>query len=379
MKNRLFCIVSFLLWTCCTFQHVCTPDIDFGVIIENKRAQYLERDRLQYKCFPGYELEGSGWITCKEDGWTPRPKCFAPCTITKQQLEARNLLLYGGQKHSELIKNARTMEFICVKGYIIISPSVRTCIDGNMDLPSCNPVVSDQETSVTGDIPTLTVLPKIPFSVSPQVMCTAPEIGGGNFFPVKSQYKFEEVISAKCNQGYQLESRKSSFKCTKYGWLPSPKCVPKQCDYPHIENGALSWSNTYYSDVYFPKKEGQTISFRCKHGFLPENKKYWYRIRCTSLGWDPEPKCFRLCTPPKHLPHGEVIYDSKNNFIEGDNVSFRCDAGYRPENQATATCTKNDWSPTPSCSSLCKLYLITDQYTSDCGYSLSDSALNKPH
>uniref|UniRef100_A0A670IJV5 Sushi domain-containing protein n=1 Tax=Podarcis muralis TaxID=64176 RepID=A0A670IJV5_PODMU len=141
----------------------------------------------------------------------------------------------------------------------------------------------------------------------------------------------------------------------------------KQCDYPHIENGALSWSNTYYSDVYFPKKEGQTISFRCKHGFLPENKKYWYRIRCTSLGWDPEPKCFSKCM--------FLLFSKKNNFIEGDNVSFRCDAGYRPENQATATCTKNDWSPTPSCSSLCKLYLITDQYTLDCGYSLCDSEI----
>ncbi|XP_034979451.1 complement factor H-like, partial [Zootoca vivipara] len=153
----------------------------------------------------------------------------------------------------------------------------------------------------------------------------------------------------------------------------------KRCDYPHIKNGALSWSNTYYSDVYFPKKEGQTISFRCKRGFLPENKKSWYRIRCTNLGWDPEPKCFRLCTPSKHLPHGEVIYDSKKNFIEGDTISFRCDAGYQPENKATATCTKNDWSPPPSCSSMCKLYLITDQYITDYGFSLSDSASNKPH
>ncbi|XP_053247450.1 complement factor H-like isoform X6 [Podarcis raffonei] len=255
MKILLFCIISFLLWTCCTFQHVCTPDIDFGVIIENKRAQYLERDRLQYKCFPGYDLEGSGWITCKEDGWTPRPKCFAPCTITKQQLEARNLLLYGGQKHSELIKNAHTLEFICMKGYIIISPSVRTCIDGNMDLPSCNPVVSDQETSVTGDIPAGATTSKnlllLASDLSTPVMCTAPEIGGGNFFPVKSQYKFEEVISAKCNQGYQLESRKSSFKCTKYGWLPSPKCRMEHY---------LGLTHTTVTSIFQKRRDRQLVS-----------------------------------------------------------------------------------------------------------------------
>ncbi|XP_061489955.1 complement factor H-related protein 3-like isoform X2 [Rhineura floridana] len=351
MKNWLICIVSFLLWTCDRFQNVCkSPEIDFGETVQNKKAEYLVEDRLLYRCSPGYDLEGSSWITCKEDGWMPPPKCLAPCSITKQQLDEKNLLLHSGQRHSEFIKNSNILEFTCKKGYIIISPSVRKCVDGNMDLPTCNPAVPDKETFPTNATTSKRLLP-LAWNLSTPVICTAPEVGSGNFFPVKSQYKFEDVIYAECYPGYQLESYDNSFKCTKYGWLPYPKCIPKRCGFPHVENGALSWSDTYYSDVYFPKKEGQTITFRCNRGFLPENKKYWYKIRCTNLGWDPEPKCFRQCFPPKRLLHGEVIQDSKDAFIEGDKIAFHCDAGYYPKYHRTSTCTKNDWLPTLNCPS----------------------------
>uniref|UniRef100_A0A8D2IZQ8 Sushi domain-containing protein n=1 Tax=Varanus komodoensis TaxID=61221 RepID=A0A8D2IZQ8_VARKO len=95
----------------------------------------------------------------------------------------------------------------------------------------------------------------------------------------------------------------------------------------------LSWSNIYYSDVNFPKKMGDAINYRCNHGFLAGNKQHWDKIRCTSIGWDPEPECF-----------------SKENFIEGDNISFNCDERYHSEHQPPkAMCTKNDWSPMLKC------------------------------
>lgn len=53
-------------------------------------------------------------------------------------MDNRNLLLNGGQRHSEWIRNGHTIEFICRKGYSIVSPSIRKCVDGNLTLPSCN-------------------------------------------------------------------------------------------------------------------------------------------------------------------------------------------------------------------------------------------------
>uniref|UniRef100_A0A803TP19 Sushi domain-containing protein n=1 Tax=Anolis carolinensis TaxID=28377 RepID=A0A803TP19_ANOCA len=117
----------------------------------------------------------------------------------------------------------------------------------------------------------------------------------------------------------------------------------KHCEYPRIEHGALSWSNTYYSDVYFPKKEGDTINFRCYRGFLPENKKRWHIIRCTSYGWEPEPKCFSKCI-------FSVLFHKIILLLKGDDITLSCDTGYYPANQQTKImCTKNGWSPTPSC------------------------------
>ncbi|XP_062991211.1 complement factor H-related protein 2-like [Elgaria multicarinata webbii] len=352
MKRWLVCIVSFLLWICCTSQRVCKqPEIDFGDIVKNTKKEYWIGDRVQYTCHPGYDLEGSDWTTCKEEGWTPPPKCLAPCSITKQQLDDRNLLLHGGQRRSELIRHADLMEFVCVKGYVIISPSVRMCVDGNLDLPSCEPSVPGTETFSTDATTSKRLLP-LAWNFSNPVICVAPEIEKGNFLPVRSEYNFEEIIRAACNPGYMLQSHSNTFKCTKYGWLPYPKCIPKRCNYPRIENGALSWSNTYYSDVYFPKKMGESIRFKCNYGFLPRNKQNWYKISCTDLGWDPEPECFKNCIPPKVVPHGHAIYDYKNSYIEGDNISFHCDMGYHPDQQTKATCTKNDWSPPVKCSSI---------------------------
>ncbi|XP_042320332.1 complement factor H-like [Sceloporus undulatus] len=261
------------------------PAIDFGEIVKNIKIEYIELDRLQYKCQTGYDLEGSDWITCKEEGWSPTPKCLAPCIISKEQLKEKNLLLRDGQRHSELITNGQSLEFVCKKGYIIISPSIKKCTDGKLDLPSCNSAEPDEDASFER-------LLALAMNSSQPVICTTPHIDNGNFLPVQSQYKFKDVIDVACNPGYMLENPANPSKCTKYGWLPYPKCISKHCDYPHIVNGTLSWSNTYYSDVYFPKKEGEKIYFRCYHGFLPENKKQWQPITCTSYGWEPEPKCF---------------------------------------------------------------------------------------
>lgn len=67
--------------------------------------------------------------------------CFllflAPCKVTKQHLDARNLLLSDGQRRSELVRNGEIAEFMCRKGYVILSPSVIKCVNGIMDFPSC--------------------------------------------------------------------------------------------------------------------------------------------------------------------------------------------------------------------------------------------------
>ncbi|XP_077188837.1 complement factor H-like isoform X2 [Paroedura picta] len=359
------------------------PDIEFGMIVSGGKVEYQERSRIQVQCSPGYTMEGSEWIECKEQKWIPQTQCLAPCSITKKQLDTKNLLLSDGHSHSQLVKHNRTLEFTCKQGYVLVTPSIRQCVDGKMDLPLCIPAESgincrQPPTVENGDTINLSQKEytsgslvqfkcqqyytiegdnrafcdngnwtKVPACL---VICTAPKVNNGSFHPVQRQYRFEDIIQLYCNRGYEPGSHATTSKCTKYGWLPSPTCVPKRCVYPDIKNGVLSWANIYYREEFFPKKEGQIIDFRCYHGFLPENRKRWYRVTCTKLGWNPEPRCFKQCIPPRRLPQGHVNYTSKNAFIEGDNMSFECDAGYNTKKQErTTNCTENGWSPIPSC------------------------------
>uniref|UniRef100_A0A670Y875 Sushi domain-containing protein n=1 Tax=Pseudonaja textilis TaxID=8673 RepID=A0A670Y875_PSETE len=381
-------IIFVLLWTNCVLQKVsqqmqvayddlvnlltepeipttCGPPPAIGnaMLLSNGRQEFLSGESVIYQCYRLYEMEGTPIAMCENGHWRGVPRCvqtcranqagmdrnniqlrgltkstslrasdywmefeckpgFPPCILTKQQLDDRNLLLNDGQRHSEWIRNGHTIEFTCRKGYSIVSPSVRKCVDGNLTLPSCNS----------------------------SVICPAPRVENGSFFPLWMSYNVEDIIYTTCKPGYMLESHKNISKCTKGGWFPNPKCVRKQCDFPLIENGALSWSNIFYSDVSFPKKVGQTIGFKCNHGFLARNKKHWDRIKCTNFGWDPEPQCYKQCIPPKHLPHGRVTYNYGNTFIDGDEISFNCDMGYYPEHHLPiATCRNNDWFPTMNC------------------------------
>nr|XP_013816717.1 PREDICTED: complement factor H-related protein 3-like [Apteryx mantelli mantelli] len=89
-------------------------------------------------CNSGYTLSGSEWVTCHEKVWTPGPpECLAPCFITKQQLKARNLLLSHGRIRTFLIQSGQKLKFMCTTGYKLTSSSVRKCINGHMDFPSC--------------------------------------------------------------------------------------------------------------------------------------------------------------------------------------------------------------------------------------------------
>ena len=57
------------------------------------------------------------------------------------------------------------------------------------------------------------------------------------------------------------------------------------------------------------------------------------------------------CEHTEPIRNGRFIYGRWTSpFIEGDTIFFSCDEGYNPlDESATATCTKDGWSPPPSC------------------------------
>ncbi|XP_026579200.1 complement factor H-like [Pseudonaja textilis] len=164
-------------------------------------------------------------------------------------------------------------------------------------------------------------------------------------------YHNGDLIRVQCDSGFTLETDNGGkvVECTKNGWSPSPKCVTKGCDYIRIENGRMTEYLEWYKP--FPKWEGQTIDFRCDHGFVPANQQTgqtWQRAACINSRYVPEPKCLKICDPSIHFDHGRFIHH--DYILEGNNITFVCDSGYSPANQqSTITCTQKGWSPAPRC------------------------------
>ncbi|XP_039184121.1 coagulation factor XIII B chain-like isoform X2 [Crotalus tigris] len=217
MKSWLLLIAAFLLWPGCSSQNVYVniisvceepDDIAFGEIVTMEKAKYLENDQVQYRCCPGYVLEGPECIQCKGQQWIPHPpKCLAPCSITKQQLATKNLFAFGSQRKSRFIQSNHSLQFQCSKGYVLVAPSVRKCVDGYMDLPLC---ISDPCMIPRAELETQKI-----------------EVKGGmdaseNIFVPRGH-----SIELTCRTGYVLAADSSQLACDG-----TPPVIPKCKDLP---------------------------------------------------------------------------------------------------------------------------------------------------
>ncbi|KAK9403968.1 complement factor H-like [Crotalus adamanteus] len=212
MKSWLLLIAAFLLWPGCSSQNVCEEpdDIAFGEIVTTEKAKYLENDQVQYRCYPGYVLEGPEWIQCKGQQWIPHPpKCLAPCSITRQQLATKNLFVFGSQRKSRFIQSNHSLQFQCSEGYVLVAPSVRKFVDGYMDLPLC---ISERGKN-----------------------CSAPpRIENGDITTLsEKQYRSGSSVEFRCQRYYAMEGQNRSF-CNNGTWTKVPICLDP-CMIPRAE------------------------------------------------------------------------------------------------------------------------------------------------
>ncbi|XP_053098963.1 coagulation factor XIII B chain-like isoform X4 [Hemicordylus capensis] len=329
MKRCLVWILPCFLWTCCSSQNVCEepPDIDFGEIISDERVAYQESDRVQFRCNPGYTLEGSEWITCHQMKWTPPPKCLAPCSITTQQLDTQNLLSARGRRRSQMIQNNNTIEFLCRKGYVLTTPSVAKCVDGHINLPSC---ISERGKNCS--------LP--------------PTIRNGDIITLyQKQYTSGSWVEFKCQQYYAIEGHNRSF-CDNGNWTKIPVCLePCTISMADIERQKLevkgSPPETTSANLHLP--HGDSVEVGCKSGYVPAThlSQSAFIIQCNG-GSVLYPECKEITCHPPRVANGAFI-PLRNVYQDGDLIQLICDNGFQLD-QNTVKCTRNGWSPSPKCS-----------------------------
>ncbi|XP_070587320.1 complement factor H-like isoform X2 [Erythrolamprus reginae] len=334
MKGWQLLVATFLLWPCCSSQNACEePDeIDFGEIVSAEKAKYLENDRVQYRCNPGYVLEGPEWIQCKRQEWTPHPpKCLAPCTFTKQQLAAKNLFVFGSQRKVRFIQSNQSLQFQCNEGYVLVVPSVRKCVDGYMDLPLC---ISERGKNCSGP-------PRI-------------EIGDITTLSEK-QYKSGSSVEFRCQNYYAIQGEKRSF-CDNGTWTKVPVCL-NPCVIPRTE---LESQKTKVKDeLDAPEnifvQHGRSIELTCITGYVmaANSSQSTFVIHCD--GTPPViPKCKEITCNSPRISNG-TFRPQRTIYQDGDLIQIRCDTGFtfEPDNgEKVIECTKNGWSPPPKCSNV---------------------------
>ncbi|XP_074733340.1 complement factor H-like [Strix uralensis] len=317
-----------LLWMGCTTCRASTgaacedpPLIDFGDVVSGNKSGYEENDRVQYMCNPGYTLSGSEWVTCHEKIWVPGPpQCLAPCTITKQQLEAQNLLLSNGQRRTFLIQSGQWQNFKCMTGFKLSASSIKQCVNGHIEFPSC-----------------ITVAKCLPVQ--------APENGRiitTGAFELGREYSFGQVVNFECNAKHRLVGSKEIICSSNGKWNNDvPQCQEINCDVPKIPHGYIRSPKRLY-------KESEQLQFFCDEGYRHGERA---DAQCTESGWNPIPYCTEIVCSPPIIPNGS-FRPQEDNYVVGDIITVQCNTGYHFKTltgKSTAECTRDGWVPVPGC------------------------------
>ncbi|XP_058033275.1 complement factor H isoform X2 [Ahaetulla prasina] len=289
-------------------------------IIQGAKSQmnedFLSGDLVIFGCFGNLKIKGSNKITCTADGtWSaPVPECIE-ITCQADNIENGNIL-----SPKVIYKEGERIRFSCNEGYVYVDRPDALCTETGWGTKlQCE-----------------------------EIKCFPPEVMNGYIQPRQDQYTYNDEIQTICNEGFVFGGPGKVSKCIAIGWSPPPFCKRKGCDYIRIENGRMENHYEYYRP--FPKWQGETIRFSCYHGFLPKSKEIWQTATCNNSRFEPEPKCFKMCDPSLRFHYGYFITYYWHTYIEGDEITFACAQGFSPANQqSTVTCTKNGWSPAPSC------------------------------
>ncbi|XP_059584413.1 coagulation factor XIII B chain [Alligator mississippiensis] len=302
------------------------PDVDFGDIISGGKSEYVESDRVQYHCNPGYMLAGSEWISCN-GSWTPPPKCLAPCTITKEQLEDKNIFLDSNRRRTILIPSAQTIEFSCSNGYKLTTPFVRTCVDGHIHFPLC--------ISETGK----------------KCGCP-PTIANGDIttFALK-EYASGFSVEYKCQRFYTLTGQNTSF-CNNGNWTKPPVCLePCAVSITEMQSRGVELSGSSKGKEYIC--HGELVEFKCQLGYaLPAlSSTSNFTARCHS-GQISYPQCNKdllKSDSPPYIENGVLSSDLLLEYEAGSTVEYKCRRFYTVKGSKIVTCHLGKWRDLPTC------------------------------
>ncbi|KAE8588484.1 hypothetical protein XENTR_v10022565 [Xenopus tropicalis] len=310
-------------------------------VIQNGRVESLyvvgRLKSIRYLCNGGYIADKKGpkseygTAKCTENGYDPKPRCLAPCSLSEEDMDANGIAMALHRVWlTSPIKHGDTASFRCKEGYEISDSKLldSTCSDGVLTYPNCT---------------------------KPDGCGPPPEVSHGE--TVEDPNKFYEhgaAVTYKCQQSYTLEGKKQ-ISCRNGQWDDPPVCKgPCSLSEEEMEANGLRldyplwWRSS-------PVKHENIVSFSCVQRYDISDSSL-LRVRCND-GVVMYPKCMKLesCGPPPEVPLGETVQGQLESYGHGSVMTYRCPQYYTLEGKQNVTCRNGTWDEPPACREPCKV------------------------
>jgi len=272
-------------------------------------TEYSYGSILEYRCSPGYALEGSASRTCTETGeWSgDEPRCVrSECPIVNELVNGRfNVSSYaaGGR-----------VTFECNGGYSIVGLNFKLCLKQTLQWSNPDPVC---EKVTCKNIPTVL-----------HSTYTARE------------YYYLDTVDYSCSEGYQISGQNFPV-CTATGlWSRHDiACVKISCGKPPTPQN----TNFRLPDGRLDGEFGDTVDYSCVEGFYAYGTTRAPRCQANGEWSEFAFTCDRVSCPEIGLIKNGRATSAGNRYE--DVVTIQCDQGFNLVGNASIVCTaKGGWS-----------------------------------
>ncbi|XP_014935426.1 complement factor H-related protein 5 [Acinonyx jubatus] len=301
--------------------HCDFPRINHGILYDDKKDPPFSSvpvgKTFYYSCeYSFVSPSKSFWnrITCREEGWSPTPRCLRLCFFPFVE---NGHSASSGQTHVE----GDTVQIVCDIGYSLPgNADIITCLEGGWSSrPKCS---------------------------STNIECLVPFLEANiHVYPKQEKYTPGDVLQCSCRQGL-VRVGPDSVQCYHFGWSPNfPTCKEQvqSCGQPpQLPNGKTKQTR---KEEY---GHGEMVEYDCNPAFLMMGPK---NIQCIDGEWTNLPTCFEHVKTCGYVPHLKNGYaqPSVPPYRPGVSVELHCRNAYTMVGNNVITCIDGMWTELPKC------------------------------